>query len=128
MTDASTWGEIFDPLAAKHFTDTEMDHLKARPMEWDQAQVAAEWDALIAECKALMAIGDATSPQAMDLAGRWMAQVGKFTQGDPTLVAKVGAMWGEAMADPVAAPKLPLNPEMFAFIGKAQAARKALEA
>ena len=63
----------------------------------------------------------------MDLAGRWMAQVAKFTGGDPGLFAKAGAIWKDAMADPAAAPKLPMNPEMFGFIARAEAARKAMQ-
>ncbi len=34
-------------------------------------------------------------------------------------------VWNEAMTDPVAAPKLPLTPEIFAFVGKAWAAAQA---
>jgi hypothetical protein len=41
------------------------------------------------------------------------------------LAEKATAMWKDAMSNPVAAPRLPVNPEMFAFIGKADAARKA---
>ena len=48
-----------------------------------------------------------------------MAQVSLFTQGDAALAGKVKALWNDAMADPKSAPKLPLNPEIFAFIGEA---------
>jgi len=34
---------------------------------------------------------------------------------------KVLGIWKEALADPNAAPKLPLNPEIFAFVQKAAA-------
>ncbi len=68
-----------------------------------------------------MAKGDPTSPAALDLARRWKAQVEQFTRGDPGVAARVQAVWQDAMADPKAAPALPLNPEIFAFIGKAQA-------
>jgi len=33
-------------------------------------------------------------------------------------------VWGDAMADPKAGPQLPLNPEIFAFVGKAAAKLK----
>jgi hypothetical protein len=39
----------------------------------------------------------------------------------------VKAVWNDAMADPNAAAKLPLNPEIFAFVAKAQAAAKATD-
>jgi hypothetical protein len=50
--------------------------------------------------------------------------VDQFTQGDAAVAGKVRAIWHEAMADPAAAPKLPLTPEVFQFIGKAMAAAK----
>lgn len=108
---------IFDPLSEKHFSAEESATLRRR--SFDQAAASRAWDGLIEEAKALMAEGDPTSPAARDLARRWQAQVRLFTQGDRGLSAKVMAMWKEAMADPRAAPKLPLNPEIFAFIAKA---------
>jgi DNA-binding transcriptional MerR regulator len=116
---------IFEPIVDKHFTGEDRAALNARAGAFDREQISAEWDALFAEGKALMAKGDPTSPEAMDLAGRWMAQVAKFTGGDPKMFQKSAAVWTEALADPDAAPRLPANPEMFAFIGKAEAARKA---
>lgn len=108
---------IFDPLAAKHFTPEQLAELGKRPT--NQAEATREWDALIAEAKALMAKGDPASPAAIDLARRWQAQVAKFTGGDPELFKRAGQVWKDAMADPEAAPKLPMNPEIFAFVGKA---------
>jgi hypothetical protein len=80
---------------------------------------------LMVEAKALMAKGDPASPAAKDLARRWMAQVSVFTHGDAALAGKVKALWNDAMADPKSAPKLPLNPEIFAFIDKAWKAAQA---
>jgi len=108
---------IFDPLAEKHFTQEERTAIGRRTH--DQMEAARSWDALIEEAKALMAKGDPYSVAAQDLARRWMAQVKLFTQGDPALSQKLMAMWKHAMADPAAAPKLPLNPEIFAFVQKA---------
>jgi len=110
---------IFDPLAEKHFTPEERAALQQR--SFDQAEATRTWDALIAEAKALMAKGDPTSDAARDLARRWQAQVKLFTEGNPAMNQKVLGMWKEAMADPNAAPKLPLNPEIFAFVQKAAA-------
>lgn len=128
MTNKATPEEmkaIFDRIAEKHFSLEERKVLGQRA--WDQQEISRAWDGLIAEAKALMARGDPGSPEAMDLARRWMALVGQFTGGDPKLAAKVKSVWNDAMADPAAAPKLPLNPEIFAFVGeawkKAQAAK-----
>lgn len=114
---------IFEPLTQKHFTAEQLAELGKRPH--DQAEAARDWEALIAEAKALMAKGDPNSPDAKDLARRWFAQVGKFTGGDPELFGRLGNVWKDALADPKAAPKLPMSPELFAFVGKAWAAAQA---
>jgi DNA-binding transcriptional MerR regulator len=108
---------IFDPLIERHYTEEERAALRAR--SYDQADVARVWDGLMAEARTLMAKGDPASPEAKDLARRWKSQVNQFTGGDPAIAAKAKAVWSEAMADPGAASKLPLNPEIFAFIEKA---------
>jgi DNA-binding transcriptional MerR regulator len=113
-------GQLLAPHVQKHFSPAEIEATAQRP--FDQDEVGANWDSLIAEAKALMAKGDPASPQARDLARRWKAEVEKFTGGDPDLAARAGAVWREAMADPATAPRLPLTPEMFAFIGRAIAA------
>lgn len=120
---------LFEPLSEKHFSEAERAELKARNFGLDeQSQADTEWARLTEECKALMAKGDAESDDAMDLVRRWNAQVAKFTQGDPALAQKAAAVWKDAMADPAAAPSLPLTPEMFAFMGRAGQALRAREA
>ncbi|MGH7025367.1 MAG: MerR family transcriptional regulator [Caulobacteraceae bacterium] len=113
-------GHLLDPHVRAHFNAEEIKETANRP--FDQEQIGAQWDSLIAEAKALMAKGDPTSPAAIDLARRWKAQVDQFTRGDPAVAARVQAVWTDAMADPAKAPALPLNPELFAFMGQAQAA------
>lgn len=116
---------IFDPLIEKHYDSKQLDALKARGGAFDQAAITRQWDALFAEARDLMAKGDPTAPAARDLARRWNALVGQFTGGDPRLAESARKVWTEAQADPAAAPKLPIDPAMFAFIGKATAALKA---
>jgi MerR family transcriptional regulator, thiopeptide resistance regulator len=108
---------IFDPIIDKHYTDEERAALRTR--SYDQAEVSRTWDSLMAEARTLMANGDPGSPEAKDLARRWKAQVNQFTGGNSEIAVKAKAVWKEAMADPNTAPKLPLNPEIFAFIEKA---------
>jgi DNA-binding transcriptional MerR regulator len=112
-------GQLLDPHVNTHFSQAEIAATAGRP--FDQEKVGAEWDSLIAEAEALMAKGDPASPAALDLARRWKAQVEQFTRGDPAVAARVQAVWTDAMADPKAAPALPLNPAIFAFMGQAQA-------
>ncbi|MBV8975945.1 MAG: MerR family transcriptional regulator [Alphaproteobacteria bacterium] len=113
---------IFDPLSEKYFSAEERAMLRQR--SFDQADVSRNWELLIEEAKALMAKGDPTSPAAQDLARRWRAQVQLFTQGDPEVDAKVLGMWKDAMANPDTATKLPLNPEILAFVQKAAKGRE----
>ncbi|HEY2071690.1 MAG TPA: MerR family transcriptional regulator [Rhizomicrobium sp.] len=116
---------LLDPFVEKHFSLSEIEETARR--DFDREQVSHDWDQLIAEAKTLMAKGDPTSPEALDLARRWKAQVEKFTLGNPAMAQRVAAVWSDAMKDPKAAPKLPLNPEIFAFMGKAQAKLKETE-
>ena len=109
--------KIFDPIVEKHFSEEDRKALGQRA--FDQQDASRAWDGLMAEAKLLMAKGDTTSTAAMDLARRWMAQVAMFTGGDPAIAAKVKNVWNDAMADPKSAPKLPLSPEVFAFVGAA---------
>jgi hypothetical protein len=111
--------QALDPHVRSHFSPAEIEETARRP--FDQEKIGQVWDALIAEARALMAKGDPTTPEALDLARRWQAQVEQFTRGDPGVTARVQAVWSDAMADPKTAPDLPLNPELFAFMGKAQA-------
>ncbi|HXL98496.1 MAG TPA: MerR family transcriptional regulator [Rhizomicrobium sp.] len=117
--------KIFDPHVQKHFSQSEIEETAKR--DFDQEKVSQDWDALIAEAKRLMAIGDPASPAALDLARRWKAQVETFTRGDPGVSQRVMAVWNDAMKDPKSAPKLPLNAEIFAFMGKAQGKLKEVE-
>jgi hypothetical protein len=71
--------------------------------------------------------GDTGSPEAMDLARRWMLEVNRATGGDPALNRKVRAMWQEALQNPaVAAQASPVSSAMTGFVGDAYA--KALAA
>ncbi|HEY1615681.1 MAG TPA: MerR family transcriptional regulator [Rhizomicrobium sp.] len=117
---------IFDPLIEKHFSETERSDLGARAHEADGT--AQGWDGLMAEARDLVAKGDPNSPAAKSLARRWMAQVNLFSQGNAALAAKAREVWKDAMADPAAAPKLPLNPEIFAFVQQAWKAAQADDA
>jgi len=113
---------IFDPISEKYFSEEERAALSAK--KFDQAEASRQWEQVIADAKAAMAKGDPASPLALDAARRWRSLVEQFTGGDPKVGEKVRAVWGEAMADPKAAPKLPLTPEVFAFMAQAMAKLK----
>lgn len=122
------WRDIFEPLLERHYTPEERADARLREQaletqpDWNPE---AAWVTLITEARRLMAIGDPGSPEAAELARRWQALVEQFTGGDPTLHAKSAAVWRDAMADPATADRVPLTPEMFAFVGEALRRSKA---
>jgi DNA-binding transcriptional MerR regulator len=107
-------GALLEPHVRAHFSDADITQAR----DFDQEQIGREWDALIGEARALMAADDWQSERAKDLGRRWKAEVAKFTQGDQAVADKVYGVWQDAMADPKAAPRLPLDPAIFAFVGK----------
>lgn len=117
---------VFDPLAEKYFSPAEREELTRRKLDVvGQEQARAEWDALITEAKALQARGDPTTPEAIDLARRWMAQVNRFSSGNAEVNAKVGSMWKDAMSDPATADRLPFDMSLWNFVAEAAKAGKA---
>ena len=68
---------------------------------------------------------DPASPKAADLARRWMAQVNRFTGGDPAINAKSGAMYQDAFSNPDTAGKMPFSAKLWTFIGQAARAAQA---
>ena len=122
MTDkmnAEDWELHVKPVYERRFTPDEQEIIKARNKDFDQAEVAREWDALIAEGRDLQRKGDPGSPQAMDLARRWMAQVKKFTGDDPALIAKSAQANMEVLSNPETANKMPFDLPLMQFVGDA---------
>jgi hypothetical protein len=116
---------LFDPLAQKYFSPEELKALEQRKLDVvQQDEARAEWEALIAQAKALQARGDPTTPEAIDLARRWMVQVNRFSSGDPQVNAKVGSMWKDAMSDPATAGRLPFDMALWNFVAEAAKAAK----
>lgn len=118
MTEAD-WERLAKPVFEKHFTPEEQAEFASRKGDFDQAEVTREWDALIAEGRALQARGDPGSPEAQDLATRWMAQVRRFTGDDPAMVAKSSAANRELLSNPEAARKMPFDLSLMQFVGEA---------
>lgn len=113
------WERHVRPVYERHFTPDEQDIIKARQNDFDQDEVVREWNALIAEGRALLAKGDPGSPHAMDLAQRWMTQVRKFTGDDPAMIAKSAQANMEVLSNPESARKMPFDLPLMQFVGEA---------
>jgi len=105
------------PHQHKYFRPEELDALASQE-GFDQEKDIAEWEALIADLKALTAEGDPASPASQDLARRWLAQTESFTKGDQILTTKLRNMTKDAMADPVTAAQMPYSKNDLIFLGK----------
>jgi len=119
MTDKPPeWAVKMQPAIDEHFSDADKAAMASRAGSFDQAEVAAEWERLIAEAKVLVG-SDPAAERAQDLARRWRAQVRLATGGDPAIGAKLSAVWRDSLASPQVAPTLPFGPEVMAFVGQA---------
>ena len=122
------WKAVFEPHFAKHYTPEEMAAFARRKRDAaaDGTDLMGAWPVLMEEARRLMALGDPVSPAALNLARHWRSEVRKFTQGDPAIAAKVQAVWKDAMDGPDAG-RLPINAELWAFVGRAGEALKTSE-
>ena len=113
----------FRALVAKH---TDRERVKALHPEWraeDQARINSRWAELFAEADELKD-GDPGSPQALDLARRWIALAEEFTKGDPELTRSLLAIYREGFSDPQLVRHMPFSIEVQRFINQAFARLK----
>lgn len=111
----------YEAIAAKHFTAEDKAALAANGYR-GMAAPDADWPALNAEAARLMAIGDPRSPEAMDLARRWMAKVFEATGGDPALTRKLRTVARETLEQPDFAAASNSSVAMMDFVGEAYGA------
>ena len=117
LTRPTLFHPAFVPHQHKYFRPEELDALASQE-GFDQEKDIAEWEALIADLKALTIKGDPASPASQDLARRWLAQTESFTKGDQILTTKLRNMTKDAMADPVTAAQMPYSKNDLIFLGK----------
>ena len=110
------WKELFAPLIQKNYAPEDL--AKASGRQFDQEEISRQWNTLFADAKAVMAKGDPYSSEALDVGRRWGALVSQFTQGDPKLTEGSSKVWKDAFSDPKVASRLPVGPDLFAFVGK----------
>lgn len=111
----------YEAIAAKHFTAADRATLAANGYG-GMNEPDADWAALGAEAARLMKAGDPSSPEAMDLARRWMGKVFEATGGDPALTRKMKAVAHEMHAQPAFAALSPSSNAVMDFIAQAYGA------
>jgi DNA-binding transcriptional MerR regulator len=113
----------------KYHTEESKAKVEARKHLWSpelQERVSRQWAELFADVEA--ALGeDPAGEKAQALAARWNGLVGEFTGGDPAISGSLGRMWQDRAGWPKDMDqKAPaINPEIWGFILKANAVKKA---
>jgi DNA-binding transcriptional MerR regulator len=117
------WREVFEPLAAQHFSTEEMEEIGRRKQAFlaqsghDAESFTAAWKALLAELQALKASGDTGSPRAKELLRRWNALLeGAAGTKTPEEAERTKKIWAQATSAPQTAGRLPIQPDEFAFL------------
>ena len=138
QTDAAILKKIIEVIEMQDNTDWMLKYhtpearqkVEARRQEWTpelQERVSKQWSDLMAEAEA--ALGeDPAGPKVQALAERWVRLVEEFTGGDPEIAAGVRRLYADQPNWPAGfqqQAKPYLNPEVWSFIEKAIAIRKA---
>ncbi|TPG42682.1 MerR family transcriptional regulator [Sphingomonas koreensis] len=111
----------YEAVAAKHLSPADRATLAANGYD-GMDKPDAEWTVLNEEAARLMKIGDPHSPEAMDLARRWMNKVFEGTGGDPTLTRKMKAVARETHEQPAFAAVSQSANEVMDFVSQAYGA------
>lgn len=111
----------YEEAAAKHFTPQDRSILAGNGFQGMDIP-DPEWAALHEEAAGLMYDVDPASPEAMDLARRWMTKVFSVTDGDPALTRKLRAVAQDVHADPEFAAASPSSTAMMTFVSEAYGA------
>lgn len=116
---------MVENLAGKFYTPEQLAEIKEcgqRIGEERIREVEAEWPKLIAEVRAEMERGtNPASETVQALAKRWQSLVDEFTGGNPEIAASLNRMYQQ---EPAVREQAGVDPELFAYIGKAMAAAK----
>jgi MerR family transcriptional regulator, thiopeptide resistance regulator len=123
MTDKRTddLSAAYEAVATKHFSSADQATLDANGYR-GMGQPDTDWEALHEEAARLMKTGNPRSPEAMDLARRWMEKVFEATGGDPALTRKMKAVARETHQQPAFAAVSSSSNEVMDFVSQAYGA------
>ncbi len=111
----------YEEIAAKHLSPTDRATLAANGYE-GMDKPDADWNALGAEAARIMKTGDPRSPEAMDLARRWMGKVFEATGGDPALTMKMKTVARETHEQPAFVAVSDSSNDVMDFVAEAYGA------
>lgn len=109
----------------RYYTDEAKAKIEELAKLWTpelQEQVTKDWNELFADIDSSLS-EDPAGPKAQELAGRWKSLLSGFTGGDPEVQKGLNAMyadrdnWSAEQKE-----RVPIRPEIWAFIQKAFAA------
>ena len=111
----------YEAIARKHFTPDDQATLAANGYR-GMDKPDADWSVLHEEAGRLMQVGDHSSPEAMELARRWMGKVFEATGGDPALTRKMREAAREANEQPAFTDASRSSDALMEFVSKAYGA------
>lgn len=112
---------VYEAIATRHFSSADQAILKANDYE-GMDKPDAGWTLLAQDADRLMKLGDPGSPEAMDLARRWMSKVFEATGADPALTSKMKTVAREMHDHPGFAAASNSSTEMMDFVSQAYGA------
>lgn len=114
----------YGEVVAKYMDPEDIERIAARRTPEEVVRKGeADWAKLIDDAQALMG-RDPASPEVQALADRWAALVEGFVQGDAKLEGNLRRMYAD-MANWPGGATPPFSPELYGWMGKALAIRKA---
>lgn len=111
----------YEAVAAKHFSPADQATLAANGYG-GMDKPDADWNALGEEAAQLMKTGNPRSPEAMDLARRWMNKVFEATGGDLALTRKMRTVAREINEQPTFTVGATSSNDMINFVSQAYGA------
>ncbi|MEO1475138.1 MAG: hypothetical protein AAFS13_02050, partial [Pseudomonadota bacterium] len=109
------WTEADQKLADRHYTKEQQEQITQHKMSSEfQAEVDELWDGLLKDIDRLKS-GPADTPEALDVARRWLKASDIFHQGSAELSQASDAWYEDGYSNPETAENMPFPKETWEF-------------